>query len=163
MDAAAIRAFSRFLDRIEALLDRLATTLGAGSMLAARPAPDRFTAGQQLAIAIGFAARGLCPVAGRDVPDIGVPDDIAGLRTALQTVRHAIDGITVETLRPNPITHRAGQADLTQPPDEFLLHYALPNMLFHFSMAYAALAQAGLVLSKGDFDGLHHYEPGFRF
>ncbi|KAJ56192.1 hypothetical protein ACMU_10595 [Actibacterium mucosum KCTC 23349] len=163
MQAAAISAFGHYLDRIARLLDRIADADNPQTLLTARPAPGRFCAAEQLGIATGFAARGLCAVAGRETPDIGLPANLPELRAALATVRHAIGGISPADLSNRPVTHSAGQGTLTQPADEFLLHYALPNMLFHLSLAYAALASAGMTLGKADFDGLHTYAPGFSF
>ena len=61
------------------------------------------------------------------------------------------------------IQHRAGEADLDQSATEFLHLYGIPNFFFHLTMGYASLRAAGVPLGKGDFDGMHHYPPGFSF
>ena len=61
------------------------------------------------------------------------------------------------------ISHRAGFADLTQTAPDYLHQFALPNLWFHLTMAYATLRHAGVPLGKADFDGLHSYPAGFSF
>ncbi len=61
------------------------------------------------------------------------------------------------------VSHQAGDAELDQDAQTYVLDFALPNMWFHLSMAYAILRQAGVDVGKADFDGLHHYQTGFSF
>ena len=60
-------------------------------------------------------------------------------------------------------THRAGFAYLDQSAADYLHQFAIPNLWFHLSMAYAILRQAGADVGKADFDGLHSYPTGFAF
>ncbi|HEY9344578.1 MAG TPA: DUF1993 family protein, partial [Inquilinus sp.] len=68
---------------------------------------------------------------------------------------------TLESLRPEQIDgSEARLIDVTMGGRTrrfaglpFLLHYALPNLLFHIAMAYAILRHAGVDLGKQDFEG----------
>jgi hypothetical protein len=37
--------------------------------------------------------------------------------------------------------------------EQFLKHYALPNLYFHLTTAYALLRQGGVEIGKGDYLG----------
>lgn len=155
-DKTALQAVRHYLAQIGQLIDRLAEEDGATDILAAKLAPDMFSTGFHIAVATGFAARALALPAGMAVPDI--PDDItcATLRTHHQTITDLIAPIQLSDLA-SPVRHQAGEADLEQEVSDYILRFALPNMIFHLSMAYAGLRQAGLDIGKADFDGLHVY------
>ena len=55
------------------------------------------------------------------------------------------------------MAHRAGEAALEQGAADYVARFALPNLLFHLAIAYAALRAGGVPLGKADFDGLHRY------
>ena len=60
------------------------------------------------------------------------------------------------------VEHTAGDAELTQTVENYIQHFAIPNLWFHVSMAYAIMRQS-VDLGKRIFDGLHAYEAGFSF
>ncbi len=152
--AASVPVFLHYLGQARGWAARgdLAATLG-----------DGFPAGQQLATAAGFALRVAYPLAGRAVPDL--PDGLAVLARmdAVAAALHALSEDEFDGAAARMIRHRAGFADLTQTGGDFLYLYGLPNFFFHLTMAYAAMKVAGLPLGKTDFDGFHHYPPGFSF
>jgi uncharacterized protein len=125
-------------------------------LLASRLAPDTFTAEGHLTCAIGFALRATLPLAGQVVPDLtgSVADRIAQARGLLA----AVGPVAEQRIR-----HRAGFADLDQSAGDYRDRFALPNLWFHVTMAYATLRSGGLPLGKADFDGLHSYPPGFQW
>lgn len=109
----------------------------------------------------GFALRATYPLAGRDVP---VLQGDAGARLAqAQSWLSQLTEADFTGAEQRVITHRAGFADLEQPAAVYLRDFALPNLWFHLSMAYAGLRAAGVALGKADFDGLHAYPDGFTF
>ena len=55
------------------------------------------------------------------------------------------------------VTDRAGFADIVLPAARFVMEYALPNMFFHHTTAYAIARWEGVKLGKADFDGWHRY------
>ncbi len=161
---ASVPVFDHYLGQLARLVDRSA---GREQMLAARLAPDMFTAAQQVATAAGFALRIACPLAGAEPPSeaplvldrIGLGRRLAATRQSLA----ALDPAAFAGAETRAIRHRAGFAELTQNGSDFLHLFGMPNFLFHASMAFAVLRQQGLEIGKADFDGLHDYPHGFRF
>lgn len=125
---------------------------------------DAFAAGQQFATAVGFTLRVSCALAGRDIPALSGPADATGVLARIGVAEASLRGLDAADFRNDRmITHRAGQAEITQTAADFLHLYGMPNFFFHLTMGYAALRYAGAPLGKADFDGFHAYPAGFRF
>lgn len=62
-----------YVDQVEALLTKIEQHPDCDALLMMRAAPDVFPVGQQMAIAVHFAARAVAPVTGRVLPQF--PDD----------------------------------------------------------------------------------------
>ena len=153
MDGVAIIRASALhgLDRAGALL-----TLGASAgLMEARLAPGMWGFREQIACAAGFARRAVLPLTGAEVGEVDFPDDADGLRAWIASAR--ADVTAAEGPVPFEVAHRAGFADLRQDPLDYAARFALPNLWFHLSMAYAILRQAGAPVGKATFDGLHAY------
>ncbi len=152
---ASVPVFRHYLERVARMAE-----LAGREALGARIA-DAFPAGQQFATAAGFALRVACPLAGREVPDLpgALGPRLAVVRATLGAMRPA----EFEGAEARRIGHQAGEAWLEQDGATFLHLYGMPNFLFHVTMGYAALRAAGVALGKADFDGFHHYAPGFSF
>lgn len=145
-----------YLDRIRQVLVLLESEPEAARLLSIRLAPDMLDTGLNFAIAIGFAARTLCPPAQIDVPEIPDTYTSASLLEFLSDVSALIDPITTKDFAAT-VSHRAGDAELTQDSVEYVSSFALPNMIFHFSVGYAGLRHGGMKIGKADFDGFHIY------
>lgn len=156
LETAIIETLHHYLNRAAHLLEIVARRTDAEALLAGRLAPDALEVGLNIAIAQGFAARALCLPAGRPVPQTPEPCTLSSLTAFRADVEAAIAGLGWEDLA-SPVTHVAGEATLTQSREDYVVRYALPNMIFHLSMAYAALRGAGVPLGKADFDGMHVY------
>ncbi len=163
---ATVPVLTHYLEQ----LDRLATKVGSGDLvvdLTDRLAPDTFCAGEQFVVAQGFSLRAVFPAIGREVP-------------VLTTEAHTVDGLSQRNkeisdhlagIGPTDfsdaldrlVCHQAGEARLEQNAVDYVTLFALPNFFFHLTMGYATLRQQGVAIGKSDFDGLHHYPPGFRF
>ncbi|MCV3271342.1 DUF1993 domain-containing protein [Roseobacter sinensis] len=154
--APALRTLQHYLDRCVHLLQRIGGAANPEDMLSTQLAPDSFDTGTHLAIAIQFAARAAGPPAGVHVPEIPDVLSVPSLLAYQRDIAALVGRITPDQLC-YVVSHTAGDASLTQEPDDYVLRFALPNMIFHMSMAYAALRVAGLDLGKADFDGLHEY------
>lgn len=152
----ALRTLAHYLDRCAHLLHRIGQEPVPDALLRTRLAPDGFDTGTHLAIAIQFAARAAAPPAGLKVPEIPDALTVPSLARYHKKVADRLGRIGPEELC-YVVTHTAGEAALTQEPEDYVLRFALPNMIFHLSMAYAALRADGLALGKADFDGLHAY------
>lgn len=153
---ALIVSVRHYVDRTGHLIERLSQEPSPQRLLDIRLAPDMFDAGFNLAVALQFAARALCPPAGRDVPEI--PEEITPetLTAFKSVIARTIATITPADLR-HHVSHRAGNADLSQEPADYIARFALPNMIFHISLAYAAFRHGGMAIGKSDFDALHEY------
>ncbi|WP_136659338.1 DUF1993 family protein [Nitratireductor sp. XY-223] len=145
-----------YLDRIEQLLLRVSDQDRPQQLLDIRLAPDMFDTGLNLAIALQFAARALCPPANMEVPEIPGEFTTKSLLAFKNEVESVIKPISARDLC-EPVSHQAGSAQLEQDPAEYLARFAFPNMIFHLSLAYAGLRHGGMNIGKADFDGLHRY------
>ena len=145
-----------YLDRIGHILELLSRERDADGLLSVRLAPDSFETGFNFAIAIQFAARALCPPAGMQVPEI--PDEFTceSLLGFKDEIEQLIEPIAASDLS-GPVSHKAGAAVLDQDPADYVVRFALPNMIFHVAMGYAGLRHGGMKIGKADFDGLHEY------
>ncbi len=114
----------------------------------------------------GFALRGYCPLLGVETVSFDQPG------TGKTSVLQKIDK-TIEYLESSPVvnffddskflTDKAGFAEVNLSQSEYIHLYIMPNFFFHISMVYAIARANGVQLSKGDFDGLHHYPDKFSF
>ncbi|KIT14269.1 DUF1993 family protein [Jannaschia aquimarina] len=147
-----------YLGRTQRLLDRLAREPDPERLLAIRLAPDMFDTAFQFAVAIRFAARALAVPAGQDAPDIPEDATLDDLMAYCERITELCDPLGLDQMAPTVI-HRAGEADLEQGVAGYVTCFALPNMLFHLSMAYAGLRHGGMGVGKADFDGFHVYRP----
>lgn len=161
-----LEIFTTYLGNLGRLLEKLeAHESATPGLLSARLAEDMFPLITQAEIAMGFSLRASCPIAQQPVVSFISPEkSYAGLNTQLEkTLKHlhlldALDNDLTLLLR-----DKAGPADIALPAEEFLARFALPNFYFHLSMVYAIARARGVPLTKGDFDGLHQYPPGFSF
>lgn len=127
---------------------------------------DMFSLEVNAQIAANFLLRGYCPLIDRSSELIELSGSgkdaslelLSRVRLQLQACPEFAefdDSIVLQD--------KAGFADVMLPQSEFVLKYIIPNMLFHMSMVYAIARKSGANLSKGDFDGLHHYPAAFSF
>jgi hypothetical protein len=155
MYQASVPVFRHYLARVADMAER-----AGPEALNARLA-DTFPAGQQFALAAGFALRVACPLAGREVPSL--PQALGPRLAVARAMLGAMAPADFEGAETRIIRHRAGFADLEQTGAEFLHLYGMPNFFFHLTMGYASLRAAGMPLGKGDFDGFHSYPEGFQY
>ena len=80
-----------------------------------------------------------------------------------QELVRALTDADFEGAATRQITHVAGDARLEQTGADYLRLFALPNLWFHLSMAFAIARRSGLPVGKADYDGWHQYAPGFSF
>lgn len=155
--------FAHYLGQIDLLIDKIAARPGAQSLFDAKVSDDGFTVARQLVVAIHFAARGVFPCVGLKLPAFPKAFEIADLKAHSVKVRTGIDKARRMPMIGRPVKHTAGFAEIEQEPLDYMIRFALPNMVFHFAMAYAAMRRAGANIGKSDFDGQHVYPEGFSF
>jgi hypothetical protein len=166
MTVTPTRLFLHYLRRLDDILQRVEAFDAA--VADRRLHPDMFPLLQQARVAIGFALRATCPLAGREIVSFRDGDDVtfAGIRAELdRTVAYLAalpdaEFADSDTLR---VRTTAGFAELDLPAPEYFHMYAVPNFFFHYSMVYAIARQAGVPIGKSAFDGYHQYPSGFTF
>jgi hypothetical protein len=163
-DAALFRiataAAKQAVERAGHLLDVIELSPAPLDLLTARLAPDMINCAGQLRTTAGFALRSTYPLTGKTAPVAAFSDDLRGLRACLTFTGSQVAGLTVHDFAGTSerlISHRAGEAELVQDAPTYLNLFALPNLWFHLSMAYAILRSRGLPVGKADFDGWHGY------
>ncbi|MBB5019442.1 hypothetical protein HNQ59_002744 [Chitinivorax tropicus] len=167
---SAIPVLQHYLNNMLELIQQAENAIATGlhteqALLSARLSPDMFGLADQLCIACGFCLRACYPLAGLDIPEIPPsPLHLQGLRQRVAATQALLAALPDSLATPpTQVVTQAGLAEHTLPSAVYLAHYALPNFFFHLSMAYAILRQAGIPVSKGHFDGFHHYPTGFQF
>lgn len=157
MFAASVPVVLQALGRAEAMLDK-----ATPDMLDARLHPDMFDCADQFRTVASFALRATFPLTGRAMPVLKDEAPAAMLASARATVLTLTEEDFVGAAH-RRVQHRAGFADLDQSAQDYLQHFALPNLWFHLAMAFAILRQQGATIGKADFDGMHVYPAGFTF
>jgi uncharacterized protein len=147
----------RILHAVEAMPpERAATTLQS------RLAPDMLPFLSQVETSAYFTLRTAYPLAGRALP----PFEHSAPTCAGLHAKVAETLALLAELKPSEfidaeariIREKAGFACLELSAERFLFEYALPNFLFHLSMAYAIARSQGAVLGKAEYDGFHAYK-----
>ncbi len=156
MQDAVVESVRHYLRRSRHLLALLSKRSDSPQILAVRLAPDMFDTALHFAVAIRFAARALCPLAGGTAPDIPQQRDCDALLAYADQISQLIAPVKADQLA-GDLHHQAGKAVLTQSAQDYICQFALPNMLFHLTMAYAGMRHAGMAVGKADFDGFHSY------
>jgi hypothetical protein len=163
MYQASVPVFLRALSNLRAVLQKgeaFATGKGfePSVLLNSRLIADMFPLTKQVQIATDMAVRGSTRLTGTEPPSF--PDtetDFAGLYAridrALEVVR-GFDAAQFDGSEGRGIdVPRRGRDPLRLDGQSYLLHYILPNLFFHASIAYAILREAGVALGKDDFVG----------
>ncbi|MEM8915803.1 MAG: DUF1993 family protein [Pseudomonadota bacterium] len=153
---ATVGSVKHYLGRIEHVLGMMADQPDGDRLLGLRLAPDMLDTGFNFAVASGFGARALCPPAGLAAPEIPEEMSVSSLLAFNRQVSGLVEPLSAADMT-RMVTHKAGEADLTQAPADYIARFALPNMIFHFTAAYAGLRHGGVRIGKADFDGLHVY------
>ena len=161
-----IEIYVEYLERLVRLLNKVETHFeGDEAVLDARLIDDMFPLAVQAEIVADFALRSCCPIAGVEVVSFSKEEkSFENLITQIsETIEHVKKLDALENNLNVEIQDKAGPAPVSLVADEFLLRFAYPNFYFHLSMVYAIARANGVPLTKGDFDGVHQYPPGFSF
>lgn len=163
-----IPVFIYYLHQLDKLLWKIEQfEQGDSDILHARLSVDMLPLINQVRTTANFALRACCPLYGQDpVTFENKTDSFAGLHQQIARTLEHLTLLNASSSLPQiglPIQDKAGFNPLNLPAEEFLTCYAQPNFFFHLGMVYAIARQQGVPLSKGDFDGYHHYPDGFSF
>lgn len=163
MYQASIPVFLRALNNLRHLLQKgeafaADKDFAPEVLLQTRLIPDMFPLLRQVQIVTDLAKNGACRLAGIDPPTF--EDDettFVQLYTRLDRAKAVIKAITPEQIdgseaRSITLTTRVA-GELTFDGQSYLLGFAIPNVLFHCTIAYAILREAGVPIGKLDFMG----------
>ena len=162
MYQVSVPVFHQLLESLSAVLDKAeAHCRASGSepadLLALRLAPDMFTLTQQVQRACIHASGAAARLAGVDLPEEG--DDEASfddLRARIARTRTFIDTLDPEQINASEtrtIEQPTRVRTLTFTGSDLLLHFALPQFMFHVTTAYDIIRHAGVEIGKVDFMG----------
>ena len=165
MYQASAPVFIRMLSNLAAILDKAqahadAKKFDSANYLGARLAPDMLPFSKQVQIACDAAKGAMARLAGVEIPKHADTEaSIAELKTRIATV---ID--YVKSFKPEQINGTEGKEIVLKlgPKQDFILNFtgitflqgfALGNLYFHITTAYALLRHMGVDLGKQDFLG----------
>lgn len=163
MYAASIPIFRQMLNSLHDVLDTAEThatenKIDPNALLLARLFPDMFPLMRQVQIACDFAKGVPARLAGMELPVYEDNEQTFGeLRARIAKTLAFTDTITPEQVNGSEereIVIMPGtslEKKMTGQP--YLLHYGLPQFLFHVTTAYAILRHNGVEIGKRDFLG----------
>ena len=161
LSSASLPVFARFLGNLRHILTKAQADVAARgydeqALVQFRLAPDMLPFKTQICIACDAAKLCAARIGGLEAPKYeNTENTLADLigridKTIawLQTVpTHALDGRESQ-----PITFPVGKdRTRTLSASEYLQTWALPNMYFHVTTAYAILRHNGIVIGKSDY------------
>lgn len=152
--------------RVADAVPRLLSRFQHDTPLSARLAADGLTGGEHFCVALGYVARTVLPLTGQPVVEPALSSDRAGIlaiAVEMRALLNDLDDAAFTQADTRHITHRAGEAEITQSGLEYATLYALPNAHFHLTLGYATLRMTGVLVGKADLDGFHRYAPGTNF
>ena len=165
MYQASIPGFIRTLENLSLILDKAAKhaenkKIDPSVFTGARLAPDMFPLTRQIQIATDGVKGAAARLAGIEIPSFAdtettfpeLQERLAKTIAFLKSVTAAqIDGSEEK-----PIELKYGSNTRKFVGQPYLLHFVIPNLYFHASIAYAILRHQGVELGKMDFlgDGL---------
>ncbi len=126
-------------------------------LLGSRLAPDMFPLTRQVQIACDLAKNSVARLAAQEPPRF--PDTEASFEELHARIARTIDYLksvpasAFEGAETRAIKLPAGERTLEFEGLEFLQQWAIPNVLFHATTAYAILRHNGVELGKRDFLG----------
>jgi hypothetical protein len=163
MYQASVPAFLQMLNSLSAILDKAEAyaaerKIDPAVLLGWRLAPDMFALARQVQIATDHAKGGCARLAGIEVPKY--PDDettFADLRARIARTIDFVQGFEpsdIDGSEDRNITLTAGTRALRFKGQQYLVSFALPNLYFHATAAYAILRLCGVPIGKRDFLGM---------
>jgi len=163
MYSASVPVFVRMLGNLQNWLDKAqahaeARKFDPSNFVGLRLAPDMLPLNRQVQIASDAAKACVARLAGVEMPSW--KDEETTLAELKARVQKTID--YVQSFKPEQIDGsetrqitipRRTSEPLVMEGEAFLKHYALPNLYFHATTAYALLRQGGVEIGKADFLG----------
>jgi len=163
MHSASAPILLRMLSNLQVWLDKAEAhaavrKFDANNYLGLRLAPDMLPFTKQVQIASDTAKACMARLAGVEVPKWDDSETtLAELRARVQKTIDYVKSFSAAQVdgseeRAISIPMRSGEP-LQFSGEAYLKHYALPNLFFHVTTAYALLRHGGVELGKGDYLG----------
>lgn len=165
MYTASVPVFQQMLGGLNDILAKaqahvVETKIEPSALLQARLFPDMFTFVRQVQVACDFAKSVSARLAGADVPAYEDTEQTfdelrARVEKTLAFVA-SLDAARFERSAQREIVLRPGTPKERKLDGQaYLLHYGLPQFLFHVTTAYALLRHNGIDIGKRDFMGAY--------
>ena len=160
MHAMSAEVFTHTLGNLSAILEKAAANAAqrkfdAGVLLAARLAPDMLPLTRQVQIAADIAKSCVARLAGQEPPRFeDTESTIEQLRARLARTIDFLNSVPASALEGSEtrdIKLPAGERTLQFSGLDLLRRWAIPNVFFHVTTAYAILRHNGVDLGKRDF------------
>jgi hypothetical protein len=162
MHQAATVSGTRALKNLDAMLDKAAASCEARKidpavMLQSRLAPDMFPLVRQAQLVCDFAKGPVARLSGTENPkhedsETTIEDLKARIARTLAFVR-SVPASAFDGAEDRDIVIQAGPRTLEFKGLDYLIGFALPNLNFHATCAYAILRHNGVELGKADYIG----------
>ena len=134
-----------------------ATGIDPATLVSARLAPDMLPLSGQIQIASDSAKGAVARLSGVDAPSFADTEvSFADLYARIAKTIAFIDSVPADKIDGTEERHielKAGPRTFEFSGQEFLLHFVLPNFLFHCTVAYAILRHNGVEIGKMDYLG----------
>jgi hypothetical protein len=164
MYSASVPIIQRVLGNLSAWLDKAAAHAEARKfdplvLVNARLYPDMLPLSSQVQIACDSAKGCVARLAGVEIPKHEDTEKTIGeLKARIAKTLDFVQGVPAAQLEGSEdraiSLPRRNKEPLQLQGEFFLKHYALPNLFFHATTAYAILRHNGVEIGKGDYLGL---------
>ncbi len=145
---------SHFLDKAQAFSEQ--KPCDPAALTQYRLAPDMLPFTRQVQIACDAAKNAVARISGVTAPvyedtEQTLPELKARIQKTLDYLA-SVPASAIDGTEDKAITFPVGRdATRTMAGEAYLKHFALPNMFFHVTTAYAMLRHNGVALGKGDY------------
>jgi uncharacterized protein len=164
MYSASVPIIQRVLGNLSAWLDKAAAHAEARKfdplvLVNARLYPDMLPLSSQVQIACDSAKGCVARLAGMEIPKHeDTEKTIAELKARIAKTLDFVQSVPAAQLEGSEeraiSLPRRNKEPLQLQGEFFLKHYALPNLFFHATTAYAILRHNGVEIGKGDYLGI---------
>ena len=161
MSSASVPVFKNMLGNLSHLLDKAqahaeAKKFDPSALTQYRLAPDMLPFTRQILIACDAAKNGIARISGVEAPKFEDKEaTFPELKERIQKTLDYLDSVPAAKLdgtEDKEITFPSGRdSTRTMKAQAYLLNWAMPNVFFHVTTAYAILRHNGVELGKGDY------------
>ncbi|MCZ2495664.1 DUF1993 family protein [Xylophilus sp. Kf1] len=159
---ASSKVFQHSLGQLAFVLEKAAADaagrkIDPAVLVQARLAPDMLPLAKQVQIACDTAKLAVARLTGQTAPPFA--DDETTFEQLAERIAKTlayIAGVPAEAFEGSeqrPVTVGSGERERRFNGQDYLLHFALPNLFFHITTTYAILRHNGAPIGKNDFLG----------